>query len=399
MTQAAVAAALAGGFVGYLLGKEERPPTEADIATYLREAKPTLIRTLRIDTATERSVDLYPMPGQAIYVKNPEVPTQPVYIRLNEPDAAELEITELRKIKSPFYRFYISNAAGAGVLELEIHKTKATDLAESQMNVNITATTAIVDINVVASAVMMPVDIQGAYIMMPVDIQAQYMNLEIDIVAQSVGHIEIDIAAQSVGNIDINIAAQTANLDINIAAAAVTLDINIASQAASLNVNIAATNVTLDVEVQNASITVTATNLSIKIDAQAVGVYLQPEWAAKERKDKNFSFMAMNLAVGATGNAYYTVPADKDLYLCGFSFEIYATNNADKNNNQIGAISLYNLDTTTTLAWLGGNGGGGVVFAKPILVPEGEQLRYSWSNRSNHVASGYVTVWGYEVDV
>ena len=432
-----LAAALAGGFVGYLLGKDERPPTEAELVNALREAKPQLFRTVQIDTSTERDNQSYPIAGQSIYVVNPEEPTQPVYIRLNEPDAPEIEVTAQRKIKAPFYRFYISNPAGAGTLQLQVNKTAATDLVESDINVNIMASTAVVDISVTGSTVMMPVDlqgayiqmpvdIQGAYIMMPVDIQAQFMNLEIDIVAQSVGDIAIDIAAQSVGDINVNLAAQTANVNVNIAASAVTLnthilsqeanlninlaasavtldiniasqaanlDVNIAAQAANVNVNLAASAITMNVNVENAeinvnvtnsrldvritaataTITVTATNLSIKIDAQTVGVLTQPDWMAKEGDEFHYTGWT-KISGHSIGIAIdYTVPSGKKLYITYWFVGNYGGYTSAMEGLNITG-RLFNHTDSKTLAHLGGNHGAWGTFTVPLVVAANKRL-------------------------
>jgi hypothetical protein len=58
---------------------------------------------------------------------------------------------------------------------------------------------------------------------------------------------------------------------------------------------------------------------------------------------------------------------------------------------------LVNTTTGIQLAFLGGNGGGGIVFAKPIAVASGQVFSYSVINQSNHATSLGITVWGYEI--
>ena len=185
--------------------------------------------------------------------------------------------------------------------------------------------------------------------MMPVDIQAQYLNVEVDIVAQTIGNIGIDLKAATVEKINVDISAQTIG------------------------------------------------NLTIDIDAQSVGIYTQPEWAAKELIDKNFIATATNLTFGQLAYGSYTVPGTKALYLCGMSFSIYASASADADINQMGMAYLYNETDIIVLAALGGNGGGGIAFTKPIRVAANKEFRYYCASYANHEASVIITTWGYEL--
>jgi hypothetical protein len=143
--------------------------------------------------------------------------------------------------------------------------------SEITLNIQVVSSTIMMPVDVQGSTIMMPVDVQGSYIMMPVDIQAQYITLKVDIVAQSV------------------------TLNVNISASAVTLNINIASSAITL--------------------TVTASQLSIKIDAQTVGIYGERDWAAYEDYD-----LLLTGSVNISGTSWgtvisYTVPSNKVLYI------------------------------------------------------------------------------------
>ena len=224
---------------------------------------------------------------------------------------------------------------------------------------------------IIGSDIQVPIDIQGAFIQMPVDIQAQYITLDIDIVAQSVGNLTIDIAAQTIGNLAVNLAASAITLNVKLAASAVTLNVDITAQ--------------------------TVGNLNFDIKAQSVGIYSQPEWAAKIGTDKNFKATAANIGFGSSGIGTYTVPTGKTLYLCGLSFAIRAYAEANGDLNQIGRAILENLTDAISLAELGGNGGNGVVFSKPIPVATGKQIRYGVVVYANHTCNIYVTAWGYEV--
>lgn len=231
---------------------------------------------------------------------------------------------------------------------------------------------------IIGSDIMVPIDIQGAYIMMPVDIQAQYITLEIDIVAQTIGNLTIDIAAQTVGN-----------LAVNIAAAAVTLNVSIASVAGGVTFNIGTITGTVTV-----SVTGTA---NIDIHTQSVSVKNQAEWAALTGVDKNFMVSGDNIAFGSGVEGTYVVTTGKTLYICGMSFLITAVNAADANANQIGMVLLSSYTPTIYLAYLGGNGGGGITFPKPLAVASGKTFSYSVASRANHYTNLRLTVWGYEV--
>jgi len=268
---------------------------------------------------------------------------------------------------------------------------------------------------IIGSDIMVPIDVQAAYIMMPIDIQAQYVTLEIDIIAQSVGNIAIDIAAQTLGNIAVNIAASAVTLNVSIASIAGGVTFNIGTVSGTVNVAIQSSAVTLNIAIQSSAVTlnvnitnttinvsgsVTATisgTVSINITAQNVGVYLQPEWAAKTGVDKNFLASTTNVAFGSGIYGDYTVATGKTLYICGFSCDNFAYNQADADSNQMCCVYLTDMTTDVRLAEIGGNGGAGMVLSKPIAIPSGHQFRYRVTNRANHYTSLGITVWGYEV--
>lgn len=232
-----------------------------------------------------------------------------------------------------------------------------------------------VPMDIQAAYIMMPIDLQAAYIQMPVDIQSQYVTLDIniktsealvnvDIAAQAVGNIGIDIKAQTVGNINVDIAAQTVgNLAVNIAEA-VTLNIDITAQ--------------------------TIADLKINIDAQNVGVYLQPEWSAKRDEDK---------VIRRVNDGYtdYPVPGTKTLYIGSLSFHLAASVGADADKNQIGAVELTDQTAGLIIASVGGNGGGAVTFATPLIIPGGHTARLSLFDLTNHDTVGRATAVGYEI--
>ena len=110
---------LAGGIIGYAIGRDGRtivPVTPA----HLQESKPSFEKQVKIDTSEARDSQPYNETGNLIYVVNPGTPTGKVYIKFNEPEEANWELTALRKIRFPFYRFWITNDAGTGTLEIRV---------------------------------------------------------------------------------------------------------------------------------------------------------------------------------------------------------------------------------------------------------------------------------------
>jgi len=207
----ALLAALLAGTVGWTIGHEGKiklAPLESQVVDTLRNDKPELIKEYPIDLSVARNAQEVVLTGTLIYVENPNDVTGPVYIQLNEPESAQIDLTKQRRIKGTFYRFFITNAAGTGTLNLRLSRSKFFQFDESQLEIKIVAQSVNIDMQVVSSIVQMPIDLQSSYIMMPIDIQAQYMDLKIDINAQSIGNLSIDINAQTVGDLTINVAAQ-----------------------------------------------------------------------------------------------------------------------------------------------------------------------------------------------
>ncbi|MBA7589015.1 hypothetical protein ES708_31088 [subsurface metagenome] len=204
-------------------------------------------------------------------------------------------------------------------------------------------------IQVIGSDIMIPIDIQGAYIMMPVDIQAQYVDLDVAITAENIASIMIALTAETMENIKIDINSQTID------------------------------------------------DLKIDIDAQSAGIYLQADWAALQGTDKNFVVTVLDKEVDGQVYGAYSVPGTKTLFVCGISFYIHATAYADRDLNQMGRAAVYNFTDSIILGSIGGNGGGGIVFAKPIPLASNKILWYEAFNLSNHAVDIGVTAWGFEI--
>lgn len=231
-------------------------------------------------------------------------------------------------------------------------------------------------LQLIGTDIMVPIDIQGAYIMMPIDIQAQYVTLEMDIVAQTVGNISIDIAAQTIGNINIDIAASAITLDVNLKSQTANINIDIAAQTAgNLAVNITASAVTLNMNLEASAIT-----LNIDMHTQSVGIYLQPEWAAKEGIDKDIT----GIYGGGGYIIDYTVPAGKELRIFDFGY-------ADDIDEPISVILQCGV---TALAACGGSLGASFSLTKPKIFEAGERARLNlniggWSGEVRGFLGGY----------
>lgn len=150
-----------------------------------------------------------------------------------------------------------------------------------------------------------------------------------------------------------------------------------------------------DVDVVAQSVALLAAQIDIL--SQSVGIYLQPEWAALTGIDKTFGATALNKAPMLAASFTYNVPGDKTLYICGVSMDIYGYTEADRDNNQIGCIQLNNATHAVHLTHQSLNGGGGIIFPKPLVIPGGERLGGNFINRTNHSCNINGTVWGYEL--
>ena len=137
--------------------------------------------------------------------------------------------------------------------------------------------------------------------------------------------------------------------------------------------------------------------LSINVTAQDVGVYLQPEWAAKEGTDKNFYMGGDNIATATGISLVYTVPVAKTLYITQGSFSIVANLAADRDTNQIGVFYIVNATIPLFLMRMGGNGGGQFILPKPLVVVGGHTINIDVINYANHSVNLALTCLGYEV--
>ena len=164
-------------------------------------------------------------------------------------------------------------------------------------------------------------------------------------------------------------------IDINIenASAGVTFNVNIASQSLDW----------VDVNIRAAVATV-----SINIKAQQVGVYLQPEWAAKEGEDVNLSAASTISGGGQEDLIDYTVPSGKNLMINDvsvFRFDESGPAHAE----------LRDLTAGVSLAFLGGELGCVMVFSKPKRIPSGHRIVVRVTNQSASGALYAASLGGY----
>lgn len=183
----------------------------------------------------------------------------------------------------------------------------------------------------------------------------------------------------------VQIVGSDVDLDVNLVASEITVDVNIAASDVTLNVNLEAQDI----------------NINIDIEAQSVGLYSYPEWAAKEGEDKNFSATGSLKGWAEYVREEYTVPTGKVLYICGMSFAIFASLGDDYDHHLHFSGSLYDATDATPvlLAPLGGNGGGSIIFSKPIAFTADKKMRLNLMNASGVDCNLYAACWGYEIDV
>lgn len=200
-----------------------------------------------------------------------------------------------------------------------------------------------------------PVAFIMADIKMPVDIQAQYVTLAVDIKAQTLSQVNINIAAQTLGQ---------------------------------LNVNIAASAITM-----NVAVTGTA---NISVTAQTVGVYLQPEWASKEGKEKGWLYSGSQKPPAGTVEGEYVVNAGKTLFITSIQASCHAYMAAD--GDKLHSFRAYVHDSADNFDLMfGGVGGGSVDLGKSLRVDGGGSVYATVTNTSNHDCNLSVSWQGYEI--
>jgi hypothetical protein len=129
----------------------------------------------------------------------------------------------------------------------------------------------------------------------------------------------------------------------------------------------------------------------------AVDVVSRAQWAAEEGTDKDFDGGDLNQATGVRVTTSYLVPVDKILYITHLSGDCHATAVANRELNQICAVTIYNVTDAVTMTYIGGNGGAVASYSKPITCQGGKIYDFSVINWSGHNCDLGVSAYGYEV--
>lgn len=125
-------------------------------------------------------------------------------------------------------------------------------------------------------------------------------------------------------------------------------------------------------------------------------VFSKADWAALMGIDKDFSGIGTDKAFNASTLVTYTVPAGKKLYIVQASIGIFASAVANADNNQFGYLYLYNATTAANLAFVGVNGGGSLMFPKPIALTALQVFRLYGVSKANHDVDIYISASGWE---
>ena len=127
------------------------------------------------------------------------------------------------------------------------------------------------------------------------------------------------------------------------------------------------------------------------------GLYLKPEWSAREALDKNFYAHNLLAAWAGTAIVTYNVPAGKTLYICGAACLVAPILVADVDKTircmfklEEGIGATYRLQESSF-------GGNSVTLAKPLVWTGGEQFKATIVSLSAPVVSITINAWGYEV--
>ena len=150
-------------------------------------------------------------------------------------------------------------------------------------------------------------------------------------------------------------------------------------------------------DLDNTSVYVIRRRRGIDFEAQSMGVYLQPEWAALQAVDKNFTGLIADVDFGETVYIEYRVPAGKTLYITDVAAACAAHNAVDGDLPQHFWAYLANVSTTGFLTRLGGNGGMAIVYNKPKVFLAGESMRFCAGSAAKHAVRLYSSCGGYEI--
>ena len=125
------------------------------------------------------------------------------------------------------------------------------------------------------------------------------------------------------------------------------------------------------------------------------GLYLMPEWAAREGNDRRFRAADTNKAFGEFASDTHVVDAGKTLYIVFLSFSIAIDAAADYDHfaHAIVSLRVNGIRRIET----GGDTGGGFPISPPVVVLAGETLESIIFNNSNINCTLELIVLGYEI--
>jgi len=114
-----------GGIMGYIIkpgknGEQVMTPIKQD-KEQLQATKPLIYKVITLDMATARALVEFPYPADQIVVINRGA-SVPCNIRVNEDIYQPLDLRDWSELRGQIWRFYITNAAGVGSIDLILMK-------------------------------------------------------------------------------------------------------------------------------------------------------------------------------------------------------------------------------------------------------------------------------------
>jgi len=130
--------------------------------------------------------------------------------------------------------------------------------------------------------------------------------------------------------------------------------------------------------------------VSISITAQSVGLWIQPQWAAKGGYDKTLHGYDNIVAGGASVLIDYVVPSGKTLYITDVSFARISDQ---------GPVYLWIYDYThsVTVFTVAAMQGGAIILNTPKVFPGGTEIWVYIQNPGTTDSDFEVTVGGFEI--
>jgi len=135
----------------------------------------------------------------------------------------------------------------------------------------------------------------------------------------------------------------------------------------------------------------------INIQAQSAGIFLQPEWSARQDIDKSIRAYATNEGFEQSASTSYVVPTDKTLYIVSVSFIQHVNTATNYDHHLWGECHLIDNTSGTTLYKIAGNGGGNLVLPKPAVISGGNEFLLYIINYSNITCYLDGVALGYEL--